>query len=152
MERTELVAREAIRDLLASYTWAGDRGRSEELAACFTAEGVLDVGDHGGEWTGRDAIRAELDTVAERVASSGEAPTRVAHHVSSVAIELRDPTAARVRSYFCVFTEAGADHWGAYLDDVVLDPADGEWRFARRTVRVTGRAADSRFAPPSGDA
>ena len=68
-----------------------------------------------------------------------------------------DPTSARVRSYFCVYTEAGADHWGSYRDDVVLDAADGGWRFARRTVRVTGTAPGSRFAadlapegPPPG--
>ena len=144
MERTELVAREAIRDLLATYTWAGDRGRSREVAACFTDDGVLDVGDHGGAWQGRAAIERELDAVAARVAAAGDAPTRVNHHVSSVAIDLRDPTSARVRSYFCVYTERGADHWGAYSDDVVLDASDG-WRFARRAVRVTGADPGSRF-------
>lgn len=146
MERTELIARESIRALLAAYTWAGDRGRSGAVAACFTADGVLDVGAHGGTWEGRATIEAELDAVAERVAASGDAPTRVNHHVSSIDIELCDPTSARVRSYFCVYTEAGADHWGSYRDDVVLDAADGGWRFARRTVRVTGTAPGSRFA------
>ena len=148
MERTELVARESIRALLAAYTWAGDRGRSAEVAACFTLDGVLDVGEHGGRWEGRAAIERELDAVADRVAASGDAPGRVNHHVSSVGIELRDPTSARVRSYFCVYTEHGADHWGSYADEVVLDAADGGWRFANRTVRVTGADPASRFVEP----
>lgn len=144
MERTELIAREAIRDLLARYTWAGDRGRGAEVAACFVADGVLDAGAHGGAWEGRAAIEAELAAVGERVAAAGGAPSPVHHHVSSVHIELEDPTRATVRSYFCVFTDAGADHWGSYRDVVVLDASEG-WRFERRTVRVLGSAPHSRF-------
>ena len=146
MERTELIAREGIRDLLGRYTWAGDTGRSEELAACFTDDGVLDAGD-GGIWDGRTVIRRELDAVTKRVAEAGDQPSAVNHHVSSVLITMTDPTSATVRSYFCVFTDHGADHWGRYRDDVVMDPTDGHWRFARRTVRVTGYAPDSRFVP-----
>lgn len=145
MERTELIAREGIRDLLARYTWAGDRGQVDAVAACFTPEGVLDVGEDGGRWTGREAIREELAAVVDRVATSGAAPTPVQHHVSSVLIDLHDPSTAAVRSCFCVFTDAGADHWGTYRDEVVLDPSEGTWCFARRTVRVMGRSPDSRF-------
>ncbi|WP_426570771.1 nuclear transport factor 2 family protein [Aquihabitans sp. McL0605] len=146
MERTELIAREGIRDLLGRYTWAGDTGRSAELAGCFTAEGVLDAGVPGGAWEGRATITAELDAVAARVAATGDTPSPVNHHVSSVLITMNDPTSATVRSYFCVYTDAGADHWGRYRDDVVMDATDGHWRFARRTVRVTGYAPGSRFA------
>ncbi|MFN8018745.1 MAG: nuclear transport factor 2 family protein [Acidimicrobiales bacterium] len=145
MERTEIVAREAIRDLLARYTWAGDRGRSAELASCFLADGVLDVGDHGGRWEGRARIEQELAAVAERVAASGATPTPVSHHVSSVLIEMTGPTSAIVRSYFAVHTDAGLDHWGTYRDEVAQDPIDGHWRFAERRVRVTGSSPESRF-------
>lgn len=147
MERTEIVAREAIRDLLARYTWAGDRGRSAEVADCFLRDGVLDVGDHGGRWEGREEIQAQLAAVAGRVAASGAAPTPVSHHVSSVLITMTGPTAADVRSSFCVFTDVGADHWGSYRDVVAQDPIDGHWRFAERRVRVAGFAPTSRFAP-----
>lgn len=145
MERTELIAREGIRDLVARYTWAGDQGRTDDVAQCFMPDGILDVGQHGGTWTGRGEIARELGAVADRVIASGEAPTRVNHHVSSVLIDVTTPTSATVRSYFCVFTDDGADHWGSYRDEVVMDPIDGQWRFAHRSVRVTGTAATSRF-------
>jgi uncharacterized protein (TIGR02246 family) len=148
MVGSELSAREAIRDLLARYTWAGDRGRSAELAACFTDDGVLDVGEHGGRWVGRATIEAELDAVGRRVAEAGPLPGPVHHHVSSVRIELTEATTAEVRSYFCVFTSAGPDHWGSYRDRVEVDHADGSWRFAERRVRVLGHAAGSRFVTP----
>ena len=145
MERTELLAREAIRDLLARYTWSGDRGRSHDLAHCFLPDGVLDVGEHGGRWEGRSRIEAELDAIAQRVAASGDAPTPVNHHLSSTMISLSDPTSGWVNSYFCVFTASGADHWGRYRDRVALDPTDGHWRFEERIVLVTGVAEGSRF-------
>ena len=147
MERTEIVAREAIRDLLARYTWAGDRGRSAEVADCFLDDGVLDTGAHGGRWEGREAIAAELAAVADRVAAAATAPSPVNHHVASVLIEVTEPTRALVRSYFCVYTDVAADHWGSYRDVVAQDPIDGHWRFAERAVRVTGFAPGSRFAP-----
>lgn len=149
MERTELIAREGIRHLLARYTWAGDRGRAAEVADCFLDDGVLDAGEHGGTWEGRAAIEAELRSVAARVAAAGGAAGPVNHHVSSVHIHLTDPSRAEVRSYFCVYTDRGADHWGTYRDEVVMDPADGTWRFARRAVQVTGAAPDSRFIAPA---
>jgi hypothetical protein len=34
--------RDAIRDLLARYTYNGDRGRIEALAACFADDGTLE--------------------------------------------------------------------------------------------------------------
>lgn len=145
MERTELIAREGIRDLLARYTWAGDRGRTAEVAACFTVDGTLDAGAHGGTWEGRAVIERELEAVVQRVADSGEAPTPVNHHVTSVLIELDSPTTADVRSYFCVYTDIGADHWGTYRDHVMRDPVEGRWQFQRRTVRVTGSSPQSRF-------
>ncbi|MCU1371932.1 MAG: hypothetical protein JWO77_3126 [Ilumatobacteraceae bacterium] len=149
MERTELIAREGIRDLLGRYTWAGDAGRTAEVADCFTVDGVLDLGDHGGVLEGRAAIAAELDAVIARVASAADAPGPVNHHVSSVLITMTDPTTAAVRSYFAVHMVRGLDHWGRYRDDVVMDRIDGHWRFARRTVRVTGTAPGSRFVPAS---
>lgn len=146
MERTELIAREGIRDLLARYTWAADRGRTDEVVDCFADDGVLDVGDHGGTWTGREEIRAQLDAVVARVAAAGSAPAPVQHQVTSVLIDVTEFSTATVRAYFCVLTDVGVDHWGTYRDEVVLDPADGTWRFARRTVRVLGSAPGSRFA------
>ena len=49
MERTELIPREGVRDLVARYTWAGDQGRTDDVAQCFMPDGILDVGQHGFE-------------------------------------------------------------------------------------------------------
>lgn len=137
MDQWELEAREAVRDLVARYTRAGDRGRSAELAALFADDGVLDVGDHGGRWIGRNEISAQLDAVANRVATAGTSPGPVRHHVSSLVVDVNGPTEAEASSYFLVLTAIGVDHWGRYRDRFVVDGEDG-WRFAERRVRVDG--------------
>lgn len=139
-ELAELQAREAARELIARYTWAGDRGRGDELAELFTADGVLDVGEHGGLWAGRERIRAELDALAA-AGGDGPNPGHVRHHVSSVRIEIVSATETAVGSYFAVYTRIGLDHWGRYRDRIVLD--QGVWRFAERRVRVDGSSAES---------
>ncbi len=161
MDLDELVAREAVRDLIARYTWAGDRGRSAELAALFTDDGVLDVGAHGGRWVGAATIAAELDAVAARVAEAGAAPGPVRHHVSSVVINVEQsaddspPSTATASSYFLVITAIGPDHWGRYRDRFIRlpgtsdDPTGGGWRFAERTVRVDGHHPDSLMVRPT---
>lgn len=147
MERTDLIARESIRDLLARYTWAADRGETEAVADCFAAEGVLDVGEHGGRWEGRDQITSELEAVAARVAEAGGSPGPVRHHVSSVVIDLDHHDSATVRSYFLVLTSIGPDHWGRYRDRVVETAPGGRWQFAERVVRVDGHATGSLMVP-----
>ena len=59
MQVEELLAREAIRATLARYNLSGDRGRLDELAACFAPDGVMEI---DGEWTatGRAAIADKL--------------------------------------------------------------------------------------------
>ena len=99
----------------ARYTHAADRGRSAEVAACFTADGILDVGREGGRWAGQEQIIAELDAVAGRLAEQGGGPGPVRHHVSSILIEFPGPTEAVARSYFFVITGVGPDHWGRYV-------------------------------------
>ena len=142
MDTSELLVREAVRDLVARYTKAGDRGRSGELAALFTTDGVLDVGDHGGRWEGRDEIARQLDAVADRVAAAGTSTGPVRHHVSSLVIDVEAAGTASASSYFLVLTAVGVDHWGRYRDRCVAD-ADGTWRFAERTVHVDGHAPGS---------
>lgn len=137
----DLLAREAARDLIARYTWAGDRGRSADLADLFTVDGVLDVGEHGGRWEGRDGIRAELDRISAGGPDAGPHPGHVRHHVSSIHIEVLSPTEIAAGSYFAVHTRIGLDHWGRYRDRIVLD--DGRWLFAERGVRVDGASPDS---------
>ncbi len=143
LDLTELTAREAIRDLVATYTWAGDRGRSADLASLFASGGVLDVGDHGGRWQGRPEIERQLDAVSARVAAAGEVPGPVHHHVSSLHIRVAaDARGAEATAYFVVYTRIGIDHWGRYRDRFEVD-ADGAWVFAERVVRVDGHSPGS---------
>ena len=148
MELSELAGREAVRDLVARYTWAGDRGRSAELAHLFAPDGVLDVGEHGGRWVGPAEIISQLDAVTERVAMAGTSPGPVRHHVSSLVIDMTSTTEATSSSYFLVLTGIGIDHWGRYRDTFALSP-DGQWRFTERSVRVDGHTDGSLMVRPS---
>jgi hypothetical protein len=136
MEQWELAAREAIRHTIASYTYAADRGRFDDLVALFAIDGVLEVhGVGGARAEGRDAIGRFFGAVNTDVVGSAP-PGRMHHHVSSLWIDVVSDSAARASSYFMVLTGAGADHWGRYRDELV--PAGDRWLFAHRLVRTDG--------------
>lgn len=129
--------RDAIRQLLATYTYNGDRGRVAELAACFAADGTIEY--PGATATGPEAIAQSL--------SSGEpnpARTFVRHHVTNPLIEV-DGDTATARSYFAVYSNNGPDHAGTY-NDMLVRTAQG-WRFAFRQVRIDWQASTSLFRP-----
>lgn len=128
--------RDAIRHLLATYTYNGDRGRIAELAACFAAEGVLEF--PGVAATGPDAIYAAL-TAGD---PSDPRRTFVRHHTTNPMIEM-DGNAAIARSYFSVWSNHGPDHAGTYSDQLVRTLKG--WRFAHRTVRIDWQAEGSLF-------
>jgi hypothetical protein len=134
-----------VRRTIASYAHAVDRGRFEDAANCFTADGVLDVrGSDRSE--GREAIVARFAAAAEKLASTST-NALVRHHVSSILIDV-DVTAgtATASSYFFVVTEIGPDHWGTYRDTLRRDDTTGRWLFVERQVVVDGRAGPSRMA------
>lgn len=129
--------RDAIRDLLARYTYHGDRGRIDDLAACFAPDGVLEY--PGAAPCGPAAIKASL--------SSGTRDRRltfIRHHITNPLI-IVDGDAATARSYFCVHSNFGPDHSGTY-DDRIVRTAEG-WRFARRRVRIDWQTKASLFRP-----
>lgn len=128
--------RDAIRHLLATYTYNGDRGRIAELAACFAADGVLEF--PGATATGPEAIVAALSAGG----SADPRRTFVRHHTTNPLIEVNGDTAT-ARSYFSVWSNHGPDHAGTYSDQLVRS-ADG-WRFARRLVRIDWQADASLF-------
>jgi hypothetical protein len=138
----ELQARESIRDTLAQYNHSGDRGRVSELAACFTQDGVLDLGKDDAA-RGREEIEARLSQVVWSSKAKSEKPL-VRHHVSSIKIELEDSEHARVRSYFVVFTDIGLDHWGSYEDR--FRSVSNEWLIEYRHVRVEGVSSPQSMA------
>jgi hypothetical protein len=139
VELWELAARERIRDTIAAYTHAGDRGRIERLAATFTEDGVLEI--HGGATAvGREAIAALLTDAAERGSASlaDGRPGIIRHFVTNLAFDELTPTHARTSAYFMVMNARGPDHWGRYRD--VLMPVGERWLFARRLARVDAYA------------
>jgi ketosteroid isomerase-like protein len=135
VDLAELIARESIRELVARYAHAADRGRFVELANCFTDDGVLEIA--GREpLVGHAAIIEALTGVGADLRGATTVGL-IRHHVSSLTIEPDGPDAARAWSYFFAITERGPDHWGRYSDRIVRDRA-GHWRFAHRRVRVDG--------------
>lgn len=146
MEPADLLAREAIRDLVARYNAYGDSGLLDRMLALFTDDAVLEVGDVAYE--GNDAIRGLFSGTVDRSAGAEGGPTYVRHSVTTHQIDLLDQGHATGRAYFTVLTRVGLDHWGRYLDDYRV--VDGAWRFARRRVLTDDFSTDSLFRPPSG--
>jgi len=137
MQLAEFLAREALRDQLARYTYNGDRGRMDALANCFAEDGVLEFPGNSG--TGPAGVKAAL-TGGER----NPAISFVRHHITPPLIELSaDGASATARSYFAVSSDNGPDHSGTY-DDWLTLTADG-WRFARRRVRIDWQAETTLF-------
>jgi hypothetical protein len=141
MDAPEAMAREAMRETMARYNQAGDRGRIEELASCFALDGVLVVGDDA-PIEGRDAIRSFMEGVADFGRAQAAHPL-LRHHVSSVLVERTSADEGAAKSYFFAITDIGPDHWGSYRDR--FRRVDNRWLFAHRSVRVDGYAPGSRF-------
>lgn len=146
IEPWELAVREAVRETLARYNHAGDRGRVGELAEQFTPDGILEISG-GARMEGRAAIAEGLGGSVRRSidgTAAGELPPIVRHHVSSVLIHDVTSDRAEAASYFAVLTREGLDHWGRYRD--VLVPCAGRWLLAHRFVRVDAHRPGSPFA------
>ncbi len=127
--------RDAIRDLLARYTYHGDRGRLADMTACFAEDGVL-------EYLGK-APRGPA-AIAAALAAGTRDPrlTFVRHHITNPLIAV-DGDAATARSYFTVVSNFGPDHSGTYDDRLARTPAG--WRFVHRQVRIDWQAEGSLF-------
>ena len=132
-----------IRDLVAAYAHAADRGRFDEVAGLFAPTGELELPD-GRRLVGPAAIREFLDATGTTLRSAAAAPASLRHHVSSHRIVVESAEAAAGYAYFLVVAAAGPDHWGRYADRYVR--VDGRWLFASRRVRVDGRALTSSFS------
>jgi 3-phenylpropionate/cinnamic acid dioxygenase small subunit len=140
----ELIAREAVRDLVARYNANADAGRFDEVVALFATDGVLEL--PAAQHVGRAAIAEMFRGVQGRVvdATPAGAPPYLRHLTSTLQIDLDDGEHAHSRCYFEVLMAHGLDHWGRYLDDFVR--LDGTWRFARRRAITDGHHPDSPLA------
>ena len=147
MQPWELAIRELVRQTLADYTAATDAYDLALLTSCFTAEGSLEYTRAAAALVGRNQIEWGLRA---QLSGSGPRPTYVRHHVSSIRMSRVERDRVEASSYFVVFTDVGADHWGRYRD--VLVPVDGKWLFASRKIRVDGFSDKSLMNADSANA
>ena len=142
----DLLAREAIRHVMAKYTTSGDRLNIDDFVSCFTQDAVIRSEhvppDRAFHYEGKPAIRAWQE---RWLAGDGDThgATFVRHHLSTSRIDLTDAQTATARTYWVAWTDIGPDHAGYYLDD--FRKVDGEWLIARRRVRLDWEADASLF-------
>jgi ketosteroid isomerase-like protein len=153
MELWEVTARESIRDLTTRYNSNGDAGRFANVRELFHDDAVMDL--EGEVKTGLDEIMTIFTGTQSKLhgthaSSSAEAPREkaalpyVRHFTATHQIDLIDEYNASGRLYFFVVTPIGPDHWGRYTD-IYRKNAAGQWKFARRHVKVDGRSENSLF-------
>jgi hypothetical protein len=140
MEHWELSARECIRDTVARYNDAGDRGRYDDMIGCFAEDGVLSIMG-GAQHHGHPELRAFFAGVGGTATPEF---THLRHCVTNLLIDVESPDAANARSYFQVITDIGIDHWGRYRDRFVH--AGDRWLLEHRSVKTDGYAPGSYFA------
>lgn len=141
MEISDLLAREAIRDLVARYNAYGDSGLFDRMLELFAPDAVVEIEDEA--FRGDVEIRSVFTGVPERTSRGGGTPAYLRHCTATHQIDLIDETTATGRCYFFVLTAVGIDHWGRYLDEYRV--VDGRWRFARRRVLTDGLSPESLF-------
>ena len=117
-----------MRDLIAHYNLAGDRGWIDDMLGLFAPDATLTI--DGVDHVGRDAIRAVFTQ------ATGPHPELIRHFTATIQIDVPAAGQASSRCYFQVLTVEGLDHWGRYTDRFAV--VDGEWRFTHRSVRVDG--------------
>jgi hypothetical protein len=142
----ELLARESIRDTLATCNMAGDRLRLDDFIAMLTEDVNFDVGKHCMQ--GRDAVRTYMLGLARADASAGASrPQFLRHHLTTCVIRFTGLASADVRSYFAVYSAIGPDHCGYYADKFRC--IDGLWLIAERKLRIDWTCAASAFSAGS---
>lgn len=127
----ELVAREQIRELIASYTHLGDGGRLDELVGLFDPDATIDA--HGRDYHGPDEILSFFTDIVDDRAGTRRR-TYVRHNISNVTITFTGADSAIGASYWVVYSDDGFESSGRYRDEYRRRP-DGTWCFARRKIR-----------------
>ena len=124
-----LEAKDAIRELMATYAQALDACRFADVAACFAPD---------GEWTtdyGAARGPAEIEAFIRGIVPvKGEGPQRK-HYITNIIIKVDGDTASAVSDYLIVReAEAGLIPvmGGTYRDKFVKTPAG--WRFTRKEL------------------
>jgi hypothetical protein len=134
LSMTELevaVARDQIRNLVATYNNCGDRGRIDEFVEVFAPDGVLEISQQKLE--GREAIHKELSGIASGARSDVDL-SGSRHQLTTTRIEIIDATNAQGWIYFFVSRRGTIIQEGTYIDRYVKTPAG--WRIAHRRVKM----------------
>ncbi|GGN54018.1 hypothetical protein GCM10011349_29260 [Novosphingobium indicum] len=146
MTLEDLLAREAIRDVMAKYTTSGDRLRIDDFVSCFTQDAVMESehvpADRMFRYEGRAEIRAWQERWL-RGEGGTHGATFVRHHLSTSKIDLTGPDTAKARTYWVAWTDIGPDHAGYYLD--TFRKVGDDWLIAHRRVRMDWEADASLF-------
>ena len=122
-----LEEKDAIRELMARYCFAFDRGRFDEWVELFTEDGCFDLGERGYH-RGREALRKFL-----RMLPLTNGVPGMQHCVMNPIVHV-DGTSATADSYVVVQggPTVGILVAGRYEDRLVQQ--DGGWRFLQRRV------------------
>lgn len=141
----ELLAREAIREVMAKYAVTGNRLDVADFLCCFTEDAIIEsefaVPEKSFRFEGTAAIRAwqQRWLAADEVYGT----TFVRHHLTTSTITMTGPGTAMVRTYWTVWTDIGPDHAGIYLDD--FRKVGDNWLIAHRRIRYDWAVPDSVF-------
>lgn len=124
-----LEAKDAIRELMATYAMALDACRFADVAACFAAD---------GEWTtdyGAARGPAEIEAFIKGIVPvKGEGPQRK-HYITNIIVTVEGERASAVSDYLVVRESEGGlmpVMGGTYRDRFVKTPAG--WRFSRKEL------------------
>ena len=131
----------AIQRLIALYAQLLDSGRLQDWGGLFAEEAEFRVS--GSTFLGRSEIVREIGGM--------QPDTPVKHVALPPVIDLLDAAHARSWSDLCALSTAGGTIQpatiGRYHDELVKDPEDGRWRFARRVLVMGGEAVPDDVEP-----
>ncbi|MDG1233080.1 MAG: nuclear transport factor 2 family protein [Pseudomonadales bacterium] len=134
MTLEELLEKETIKEIRIKYSHYFDGKMVDDLADLFCEDAVCEFGpDYGGDWVGKETIRSNFASYAEREGP----PFGVLHAVTNPLITLIDSTTACGRWYLHdLNTQEGVDNplilYGLYDD--VYKKVFGKWLIYRTKI------------------
>ena len=130
----ELLEIEEIKKTRILYSHYYDGANLDALCDLFTDDAVCEFGpEYGGDWVGKDQIRANYK---EYIEGEGD-PHEVMHAVTNQWVELKGPNDANGRCYLLdLRTKVGVENplilFGIYDD--VYKKVGGQWKIHRTRI------------------
>lgn len=128
-----LIDSETVRQLIFDYAYHLDMNHPKELVELFVDDCEVIYGPNFGA-VGREAYAKTLDGIGSYFVGTS-------HHVSNIVLDYKSNDEVHVRTVLYAwhrYTRERPDShvYGQYHDIVVR--ANGQWKFKRRELRVTG--------------